>query len=148
MWDVIRPGTRAGALLESPLVLLSDKRKVVLASLEGKVLRSVMLFIDLLLRKKRLRELATIVTEYEALVEKKQGVQRAQVTSAVALLPEELARLHGELESSTGKKIRLDADVDPRLVGGALVRIGDRVFDRSVKSLLEAISEQLSEVSV
>jgi len=68
--------------------------------------------------------------------------------SAVPLTSAEQKRLHTELERYTGKKIVLDVQVDASLVGGAYVRIGDRVIDRSVKTLLEAIANQLYEVSV
>jgi len=146
--EVAKPGTRVGELLHSPLVLLSDKRRVVIERLEGRCLKSVALFVDLLLRKKRLGELEIIVAEFEALVEKAQGIQRANVVSAVALDDAEVARLHAELERWTGKKIKLARNVDPSLVGGALVRIGDRVVDRSVKALLEAIGHQLHETRV
>jgi len=148
LWEVFRPDTRVGALLATPMVLLSDKRKVLKQVLEGKAVASVVLFVDLLLRKTRLQEFETIVTEFEALVEKQQGIQRAYVTSAIPLVPEELRRLHVELERTTGKKINLATEVDSRLLGGALVRIGDRVIDRSVKTLLESIEHQLMEVSV
>ena len=148
MGEMLAPGTRVGTLLRTPQVLPADKRRVMLEVLEGKALRSVVVFVDLLLRKKRLGELGTIVHEFEALVEKQQGIRRAEVVSAVPLVPDERSRLHAELERMTGSKIRLAADVDPRLVGGALVRIGDRVIDRSVRTLLEAIHQQLSEVSV
>jgi F-type H+-transporting ATPase subunit delta len=146
--ELMKPGSRVGALLATPQVLLSDKRKVLAQVLEGRSLRSVALFVDLLLRKKRLREFDTIVLEFESLVEKQQGILRAQVTSAVPLLDAERDRLHAELERTTGKRIRLTADVDPSLLGGALVRIGDRVVDRTVKSLLEAIHQRLMIVSV
>ena len=81
-------------------------------------------------------------------MERQQGIQRAQVVSAVPLQEAERTRLHGEIERMTGKKIRLTTDVDARLLGGALVRIGDRVIDRSVKSLLEAMEQRLLETSV
>jgi len=68
--------------------------------------------------------------------------------SAVPLSSAETERLHGELERNTKSKIKLTAAVDPSLVGGALVRIGDHVIDRSVKTLLEQIERQLAEVSV
>lgn len=147
-WEAIRPGTSAGRLLATPLVLLSDKRKAVQQVLDGRALKSVALFIDLLLRKKRLTELPGIVSEFEALVERKEGVQRAQVVSAVPLTDAEQRQLHAELERMTGKTIRLTAQVDSRLLGGALVRIGDRVIDRSVKSLLEAVEHRLLETTV
>ena len=148
MWQVLAPGTPVGRLLDTPLVLLADKRRVILQVLEKRCLRSVALFIDLLLRKTRLKEFETIVHEFEALVEKQQGIQRAQLTSAVPVADAELKRLHVELERYTKSKIRLSTDVDPRLLGGAMVRIGDHVIDRSVRSLLDAIEQQLMDVSV
>lgn len=148
LWEIAKPGTRVGGLLASPLVLLSDKRKVVMERLQGRCLKSVALLVDLLLRKKRLAELEIIVSEFEAMVEKAHGIQRAHVVSAVPLDDAEVARLHAELERWTGKKIKLAKDVDPDLVGGAQVRIDDRVVDRSVKTLLEAIGHQLHMTSV
>lgn len=148
LWGALKPGTPAGRLLVTPLVRLSDKRTAVQSVLGSRALRSVAVFADLLLKKKRLGELPTIVTEFEALVEKQQGVQRAQVVSAVPLEDAERQKLHAQIERVTGKKIRLTSDVDPRLLGGALVRIGDRVIDRTVKSLLEAMEQRLLETSV
>ena len=148
MGEVLKPGSRVGTLLATPQVLLADKRRVMLQLLEGRVAHAVALFLDLLLRKHRLRELEVIVHEFEAIVERQQGIQRAQVVSAVPLSSQELARLHKELEGRTKSKIHLTAAIDDRLVGGALVRIGDRVIDRSVRTLLEQIERQLFEVSV
>ena len=148
MLELIRPGTRVGALLATPQVLLTNKRQALRRALEDKGLRSVVLFVDLLLRKKRLSEFETIVHEFESLVEKQQGIRRAQVVSAIPLTGTELDRLHTKLEEVTGSRIRLASDVDPSLIGGALVRIGDRVIDRTVRSLLHAIEDQLSEAVV
>lgn len=148
MWQALKPGTPAGRLLATPLVVLTDKRAAVQKVLAGRVLPSVAVFVDLLLRKKRIMELSKVVTEFEALVERQQGIQRAQVVSAVPLAEDERRRLHAEIERLTSHKIRLTAEVDPRLLGGALVRIGDRVIDRSVRSLLEAMEQRLLETSV
>ena len=70
------------------------------------------------------------------------------MVSAVPLTDEERARLHAQLERVTARKIVLEARVDPAILGGAYVRIGDRVVDRSVRTLLEAVAHQLYEVSV
>jgi len=148
MWEVLKPGSRVGTLLTTPQVLLADKRRVMLQLLEGRVAHVVTLFIDLLLRKHRLRELEVIIHAFEAIVEKQQGIQRAQVVSAVPLSKDELARLHAELERRTKSKIRLTEAVDHDLIGGALVRIGDRVIDRSARTLLEQIERRFFEVSV
>jgi F-type H+-transporting ATPase subunit delta len=146
--EVLKPGSRVAALLATPQVLLSDKRTAVKKVLEGRALKSVELFADLLLRKKRLPEFNGIVTEFQALVEKKQGIRWAYAVSAVPLSDAERSKLHAELEKTTGAKIQLVATVDPSLLGGALVRIGDRVVDRSVRTLLESIEQRLEEVSV
>ena len=148
MWEVLKPGSHVAALLTTPQVLLSDKRRILFKAFEGKAVHSVVLFVDLIMRKKRLHELDGIVHEFEAIVEKQQGIQRALVVSAVALNAGELQRLHADLERRTSSKIKLTAEVDPSLVGGALVRIGDRVVDRSVRTLLEQLGRQLAEVSV
>jgi F-type H+-transporting ATPase subunit delta len=145
---VLVPGSRIGNFFASPEVRLAGKREALKSGFESRALRTVVVFVDLLLRKKRLTELPTIVTEYEALVERSQGIERAHVTSAVPLLPKELETLHRELETYTKKRIQLTTDVDSSLIGGALVRIGDRVIDRSVRTLLESISRQLAETSV
>ena len=116
--------------------------------LQGKVMPSVRVFADLLLRKKRFQMIASVAHEFQAIVERVKGLERATVVSAVPLEEAEKQRLHAELERYTGKKIVFDSQVDPSLVGGAYVRIGDRVIDRSVKTLLEAIANQLYEVSV
>jgi F-type H+-transporting ATPase subunit delta len=148
MEAVLAPGSAVARFLASPTMRPNDKRAALRAVLGGRVLPLVAVFVDLLLRKKRLGEFAAIVPQYEALVERAQGVQRAHAVSAVALTGDEQQRLHRELEATTGKKIRLTTEVDPALLGGALVRIGDRVIHLSVKTLLDTVSERLYETSV
>lgn len=148
LMGVLGPGSPAALHLSSPQLRLADKREALRRTLEPRVVRVVMLFVDLLLRKRRLPELPGIAEEFEALVEKAQGVQRAHAVSAVAMAEPEVSRLHAALERHTGKKIKLTREVDAALIGGALVRIGDRVIDRSVRSLLETIEKQLYELPV
>ena len=146
--DVLGPGTPAAAFLAAPQVRLPDKRKALESALAGKVGRAVLAFVDLLLRKKRLDLLEAITQEYEALVERSQGIRRAHVVSAVPLEATERERLLKALEGYTKSRVKLTAEVDPSVLGGALVRIGDRVVDRTVRTLLESIGAQLHEVSV
>ncbi len=145
---LVAPGTRAGDFLTHPKVSPADKRAVLERGLTGKVQRSVQVFADLLLRKKRLSLMSTIATDFQVLVERAKGLQRAVVTSAVPLEDAETTRLLAELERTTGKRIVLSQEVDPSLLGGAYVRIGDHIQDRSVKTLLATISQQLYETGV
>ena len=135
-------------LFRSPQVSPTDRRRILAQALQDKVTPGVRVFADLLLRKKRLGLVMAIAHEFQVIVERVKGLERAVVVSAVALTDAERARLNTELERVTGKKVVLDTQLDPALVGGAYVRIGDRVIDRSVKNLLESLSRQLYEVSV
>ncbi len=146
--DLLAPGSPAAGFLASPQVRQPDKHKLLATALEGRALRSVAVFADLLLRKKRLDLLGEITREFEALVEQKQGIRRAHVVSAVTLDEADRARLLATLESTTKSKIKLTSEVDASLLGGALVRMGDRVIDRSVRTLLETIDQQLHEAVV
>lgn len=146
--ELVRPGSKAGAFLTNPQVSPAEKRRVLALALKGRAMRTIEVFGDLLLRKKRLGLAGAIAHHFETLVEKAKGLQRAEVVSAVPLTDAELKRLHGELERTTGKKITITTQVDPSIVGGAYVRIGDRIVDRSVTTLLQAIASKLYEVSV
>ena len=141
-------GTRLGKFVLDPQIGPADRRRVLEQGLSGRVLPSVRVFADLLLRKKRLVLLGAIAHEFQVIVERAKGLERATVVSAVRLTDGERDRLHRELERFTAKKIVLESLVDASLVGGAYVRIGDRVIDRSVRSLLGSLAQQLYEVSV
>ena len=145
---VLKPHSPAERFLASPVVLPSEKKKALEQALGGRVLRGVLFFLDLLLRKKRMHEFPVVVAEYEALVEQAQGIHRAHVVSATPLDDAERERLHRALERLIAGTIKLETEVDPALLGGALVRIGDRVIDRSARTLLRAIAERLEHVSV
>ena len=146
--QVLAHGTRLGKFVLDPQISPADRRRVLEQGLSGRVLPSVRVFADLLLRKKRLALLETIAHEFQVIVERAKGLERATVVSAVRLTDGERDRLHRELERFTAKKIVLESLVDASLVGGAYVRIGDRVIDRSVRSLLGSLAQQLYEVSV
>ena len=145
--DLLAPGPVTAFLL-APHLRLADKRALLAGALAGRANPAVAQFVDLLLRKKRLRLLAEITGEFEALVERSQGIRRAHLVSAVPLTESERARLLAALERHTQGPIRLTAEVDPSVVGGAMVRIGDHVEDRTVHTMLESIGAQLSKVSV
>ena len=146
--DLLAPGSRLSSFLASPQVRMPDKRKLLGDALNSRATRSVAVFADLLLRKKRLPLLSHIADEYEALVEALQGIRRAHVVSAVALGEADRTRLHTTLESYTKSKVKLTSEVDASVLGGALVRIGDRVVDRTVRTLLHSIALHLHEANV
>lgn len=145
---LVRPDTRAGAFFRSPLVPLERKRALLRSEIASRVMPAVASFVDLMLRKKRLGLFTAVVDEFEKQVRIWQGLQEAEAVSAVPLTEDELKRLHARLERATGLTIELKTRVDPALVGGMYVRIGDRIIDRSVKGLLQSLQDRLFEVSL
>ena len=136
-------GDRFRLFLEAPQVTTEHKFAALEATFRPVVHGLVVEFFRLLLAKKRLFELRTIVEEFERLVEDHRGVVRARVTSALPLKDAELSSLVGSLESGLKKKVRVVSNVDPGILGGLVVRVGDRIADKSVRSMLAQLRDQL-----
>ena len=135
---------RAMSALSNPAIPL-DQRSVALgALLEGVASGPVQNLIQLLLRRGRIEELPRVAAEFRRLDDRRQGLTHASVVSAAALTDEELAALTSRLESTTGGRVALQTSVDPSLLGGLVVRVGDRLIDGSVRGRLERLRNQLT----
>ena len=99
--------------------------------------------IALLLRRGRIEQLPRVAAEFRRLDNARQGITVATATSAAPLTPDEVRALTGRLEQMTGGRIELDLQVDPSLLGGLVVRVGDRLIDGSVRGRLERLRNQL-----
>jgi F-type H+-transporting ATPase subunit delta len=134
--------------LEGPQV--SDQEKsALLNSVFGDRIEPVLLnFFHMLLEKGRIEFLVDIQTAFQELVEIEQGFVRARVVTAVPL-PDDLERsLTDKLASMTGKKITLLKRVDPTVIGGVRVSMGDQVIDGTIRTNLTKMRAQLSAADV
>ena len=98
----------------------------------------------LLVRRHRIEQLPRVVAEFVRLDEQRQGITHATATSAAPLTDLEVKALTARLEQMTGGRIALSTDVDPGLLGGLVVRVGDRLIDGSVRGRLERLRNQLA----
>jgi F-type H+-transporting ATPase subunit delta len=96
-------------------------------------------FILTLATKRRLFALSDIIRAYERLVAKLRGEVQAQVTSARTLSDAETVELKAILKSKLGRDPRLEAKVDPNLLGGLVVKVGSRMIDSSLRTKLNSI---------
>lgn len=101
-------------------------------------------FSHLLLDKERLTALPDISREIDAMIEEKAGRVQAEVVSAVALTPAQLASITTTLEKLSGKKVVVEKKQDPELLGGVVAKVGDVVYDGSLRTQLRALRDQLS----
>ncbi len=101
-------------------------------------------FLSTLAQNRRLSLLPEIAATYEVLRAEVENIADVQITSAVALTDAQRERLASALRKRLKREIRLHCDVDPSLVGGAIVRSGDLVIDGSLKSGLERLASELA----
>ncbi len=146
--DAVAGTPRVDAYFRSPLVPRERKRATMREGVAARSPEPVRRFLDLLLRKERLALFPAASDAFERQVRAWQGLQEAEAVSAVPLTDDERRRLHAGLERRTGRTIELKTRVDPDLVGGLYVRIGDRVLDRSVQGLLRSLGERLAAVEL
>ncbi|MBC7925781.1 MAG: ATP synthase F1 subunit delta, partial [Bryobacteraceae bacterium] len=100
-------------------------------------------FLFLLVDRRRTDLLNEIAPAFEAAVDERLGLVRAEVKSATPLSEPQQAELEGALSLVAGRRVRCDYQVDPALIGGVVARIGSTVYDGSVRSQLEAMRQTL-----
>jgi F-type H+-transporting ATPase subunit delta len=96
-----------------------------------------------MVRKRREDIIRTAIAEYRLLADAHAGRVEAFVDSAFALDDDQLSELRAALEERTGKTVLLHAAVDPTMLGGLRVRIGDVVIDSGLRAGLEQLRLQL-----
>jgi F-type H+-transporting ATPase subunit delta len=96
-----------------------------------------------LLKRRRLKELTAIAKRLRSLSDEKNGVSRAKIISAGSLSETYFNQLKQRLETVLGKRVIVDHEEDPSLIGGVVVRVGDNTFDGSIKGRLEELERQL-----
>lgn len=123
-----------------------EKRSAILTEVAKKLKLSAPIrnFLGLLLEKGRLQVLPQIVAEYRRFADELSGILRAQVAAASALDEEQTKVIRAGLEKQTGKKVILDTEVNPELIGGLKAEIGGRVFDGSLSTQLKRIEDTLT----
>ena len=100
-------------------------------------------FIELLVDNNRILLLPQIAEQFEALKNQREGTALAQITSAFELTGEQVAELVSGLEKKFGLKLKPQVTVDPALIGGVRVLVGDQVLDTSVQAQLARMRDAL-----
>jgi F-type H+-transporting ATPase subunit delta len=134
---------RVERMLGNPAVALETRLEAAEAVFGTIVSRPVLNLIGLIIRRGRVDQLPRVAAEFRRLDNARQGITVATATSAAPLTPDEIRALTERMEQYTGGRIELDVQVDPSLLGGLVVRLGDRLIDGSVRGRLERLRNQL-----
>ena len=129
--------------LRNPGVPLRARRAALDAATaaEPKAIRSLL---GLLLERERIALFPQVADAYAELVERRAGIVKGRVTTATQLSASDREDLVRRLERSSGKKIRATFAVDESLIGGAMIQVGDRLIDSSLKAQLAELERELA----
>lgn len=131
--------------LSSPAVSLEAKHGVLekIAARLGasKIIRN---FLFVVSDHHRTHILPEIIASFQEVIRQRQGIAEAEISSAVELSAGQKTQFTKTLEQLTGKKIEPKYSLDPALLGGAVVRIGDTIYDGSLRSRLNDMRTRLS----
>jgi F-type H+-transporting ATPase subunit delta len=133
------------ALIEHPAVAFADKERILhraVADVGAEPLNLILLMI----RRGRPGAIPAMRRHFEELVRRQRGIARAEIRSALPLDKEDRAELERTLARLAGREVELTELVDPSLIGGIAVRIGDRLYDASVRSRLERLRARMTAV--
>lgn len=131
------------ALLRNPARPLLDRLGIVRTALEGRTPEPVARLVQLLVERGKIDRLAAVATGYRRLLNQERGVVEALATTAAPLSGDEIAALQRKVASMTGRTVDLRVQVDEALIGGLTVRVGDTLYDASVRGRLERLRDRL-----
>jgi F-type H+-transporting ATPase subunit delta len=143
---VVNENKSFALMLKSPVIRHDTKRDVMEKLFKGKVNQLTIAFLDIITKKNREPLLPAIAREFHNSYNEQKGIRKAIVTSAIPLD----AKLRGEMESlvkanSSEKQVELIEKVDPEMIGGFVLNIGDRQIDASIKNKLKALKLEFSQ---
>lgn len=131
------------AFFNMPQLRRDDKRRILNMAFEGKVGRPVLGLILLLVQKRREPLLDNVVEEFDHYRDRHEGRVQASVTTARKLDTDLVESLRAALEQRTEKTVVLDERIDPEVLGGIRVMLGDAVIDGTVRRSLQNMRRSL-----
>lgn len=136
-------------LLNHPKITKDEKVQVIENIFKGRFEDEVVGFLVIIVEKGRYNEIDSILAYFIDKVKEDRKIGIAKVVSAIELSAEQKAKLEAKLLSQTDyEKFEMCYEVDTALIGGMIIRIGDRVVDSSVKSKLDRMARDMAKIQL
>ena len=129
--------------LDNPSLPAERRQKVIDDVLGDRVAEPVRRLVDLLVQRGTIDDLPDVARAYRRLLNRQQGVVDAVARTALPLTEDEIRALQQKVHDLTGREVHLTVEVDESLIGGLTVRVGDTLYDASVRGRLERLRERL-----
>jgi F-type H+-transporting ATPase subunit delta len=104
--------------------------------------------LNVLIDKRREAYLTAVVLEFKDMADEFRNIAKADLVTAQEVSEEDVKMLAEKLSASIGKTVQLKVSVDPALLGGVKIRLGDQIIDGTVAKKLEMLKEQLKQVKI
>lgn len=146
--EMLRDEPALRRFLETPRVSLDEKKAALRKAFTGRSDDAFLRFLLIVLEKRRQTLLMEIAAEYQDLLDKAKGRVRARVTLSEE--PDEALErgIVETLQNRLGKAVLAEFEVDPALLGGVVVRVGDEILDGSLRSRLATVRRQMMRAEI
>ena len=134
------------AVVEHPAIPFAEKEAVIRRTVGSDVRPEAMNLVLLMVRRGRPAQIPRMIDRFGELLRAERGIALAEVRTARELEPQQRDAVVARLQELTGDRVEVNEIVDESLIGGIAVRIGDRLYDASVRSRLERLRARLTAV--
>ncbi|WP_027415213.1 F0F1 ATP synthase subunit delta [Aneurinibacillus terranovensis] len=145
---IIKDNADLRKLLTHPKISADEKKQLMNSLFAGKISETTNKFINLLIERGRENDLTEMANYFTELSNEVRGIADATVITAKPLTQEEVNQLAESFGRKLNKTLRVKAEIDPSIIGGIIVRIGDRLYDGSMKGKLARFTQQIKQSQV
>ncbi len=135
-------------IIKSPKVSPENKNNIFKDTFSERISKDLNSFFELLVEKKRIGYIIDIFEEFKISSDDHFGLIVAKVESVVKLEDSEIKDLEVKLNSLTGKTVTVNNVINPDIMGGLIVKVGDKIIDGSVKNKLENLKHDLAQIII
>jgi F-type H+-transporting ATPase subunit delta len=144
--EAFRSSPELNLVLEHPSIPTEEKRKILVELFSGRIQDLSLRLLELLLDKRRITLAPAIEHEYHALLNARKNIVSASLVCADKLSESAVADIKARLTEHVGSNLELTVNVDPSLIGGVVLKLGDQVIDGSLKGKLASLERMLLSV--
>ena len=147
--EILRTNEEFGKLMNHPKISKEDKVKIVEETFDGKIAKEIIGIMALLITKGHAKEMDSVFGYFIDSVKEEKKIGKADVTTAIALTDGQKAKVEQKLLDTTRyESFEMSWHTDESLIGGMVIRIGDRIVDSSIKTKLYDLSRNLRNIQL
>ncbi|SJZ48062.1 F0F1 ATP synthase subunit delta [Selenihalanaerobacter shriftii] len=146
--DTIEEHEELNEVIYHPRISREDKKSLLDELFGSKISQTLLNFLKLLIDKRREKTLEAILDQYIELANQENKILEIEVETAVELSDDNSVKLKEKLEELTNTEVILDIKINPELIGGLVLKIGDKVIDGSLHKYLQVMKDNLTKIEV